>query len=582
MNIKDFKWTEKRFGTTFANILKKLGGLSKDGTDGSIEYKDDDGNVSKLVTDSTFSSLLAKNGLIEVKWQELKDKRDNGELIPGSLYRITDYQCTTTQENTKSAGHQFDIVLLALSENKLSEEGWAMMHDNIYDITFSDGTKKVYLYYNDGDDSYNMIDIETLLGAVIDETDISINEETKTAQVDSAMYEFDEPNLTYNYFQNSNLSAWKVWYCLDNDKSKFAWADDRNDVSTKECINESLYRNKNLDTEVRGTNYYGWGSGNFSRYTTSEHPEIGDAIYKRGLSIGAPSFTANGTVEIYSPEYNGKSTKECIDVHIIKGLDGLNVDQIQNGVEKIKEPNPSTIVMDDITYYIWGIDGSGTVGTLNRIPKEGDIVYIPMPVGATPGQYVMTDVGRVIKYHPEYNIEKGRGVIYRLIDEFNNDVAYDFKNIQFFRKLDNNGHVTNEGTEKWIFTFSLYNIEDDELLDASLNYPKFVTDEGGWHITSNNKICRIYSYDDGGEPLYDTGVNRQCLNDTVFTFVAINYDRAPSIRNNVILTAYNCSFPDVNNLVLLWSVNRNYTTYTSSLDNGIIWDDKRCTFGPLS
>ena len=27
MNIKDFKWTEKRFGTTFANILKRLGSI---------------------------------------------------------------------------------------------------------------------------------------------------------------------------------------------------------------------------------------------------------------------------------------------------------------------------------------------------------------------------------------------------------------------------------------------------------------------------------------------------------------------------------------------------------------------------
>lgn len=44
-------------------------------------------------------------------WQELKDKRDTGKLIPGSLYRITDYKCTTTQQGTRSAEHQFDIVL---------------------------------------------------------------------------------------------------------------------------------------------------------------------------------------------------------------------------------------------------------------------------------------------------------------------------------------------------------------------------------------------------------------------------------------------------------------------------------------
>ena len=102
------------------------------------------------------------NGVTSTTWQELKDKRDAGKLTPGALYRITDYNCTTTQQDTQSAGHQFDIVLLALSEDKLAEEGWAMMNEND------------------------------------------------------------------TYFANSNLSAWKVWYCLDNDKSRFAWADTTN------------------------------------------------------------------------------------------------------------------------------------------------------------------------------------------------------------------------------------------------------------------------------------------------------------------------------------------------------------------
>ena len=30
------------------------------------------------------------------------------------------------------------------------------------------------------------------------------------------------------YFANSDLSAWKIWYCLDNDTNRFAWADSTN------------------------------------------------------------------------------------------------------------------------------------------------------------------------------------------------------------------------------------------------------------------------------------------------------------------------------------------------------------------
>ena len=30
------------------------------------------------------------------------------------------------------------------------------------------------------------------------------------------------------YFADSNLSAWKIWYCIDNDTNRFAWADSTN------------------------------------------------------------------------------------------------------------------------------------------------------------------------------------------------------------------------------------------------------------------------------------------------------------------------------------------------------------------
>ena len=100
--------------------------------------------------------------IIEITWSELKAKKDAGELTLGQLYRITDYQCTTTQSGTKSAGHQFDIIVLALSKNTLSEQAYAALHS--------------------GD----------------------------------------------TYFANNNLSTWQIWYCLDNDTTRFAWADSTN------------------------------------------------------------------------------------------------------------------------------------------------------------------------------------------------------------------------------------------------------------------------------------------------------------------------------------------------------------------
>ena len=121
-----------------------------------------------VTTDKILNRAVTKEKLSEdvleditsITWSELKTLRNNSELIPGHQYRITDYQCTTTQEDTQSAGHQFDIIVTADSTNKLNEKARACLHD--------------------GD----------------------------------------------TYFENSNLAAWQLWYSLDNDAERFAWADD--------------------------------------------------------------------------------------------------------------------------------------------------------------------------------------------------------------------------------------------------------------------------------------------------------------------------------------------------------------------
>ena len=99
-----------------------------------------------------------------ITYSELKTLRDESKLIPGMKYRITDYNTTTSQENTSSAGHQFDVIVTALDNKTLSEEASACLHD--------------------GD--------------------------------------------TYFSSANAKLEAWKLWYCLDNDTDRFAWADTEN------------------------------------------------------------------------------------------------------------------------------------------------------------------------------------------------------------------------------------------------------------------------------------------------------------------------------------------------------------------
>ena len=140
---------------------------------------------------------ITSTTIIEITWSDLKAKRDAGELTLGQLYRITDYQCTTIESNTRSAGHQFDIIVLALTNNTLSEQAYAALHS--------------------GD----------------------------------------------TYFANNNLSAWKLWYCLDNDTNRFTWVDSANGKGViyrmiDEFNNDVPYDFKNIQFRhpIKSTSYY--------------------------------------------------------------------------------------------------------------------------------------------------------------------------------------------------------------------------------------------------------------------------------------------------------------------------------------
>ena len=68
----------------------------------------------------------------------------------------------------------------------------------------------------------------------------------------------------------------------------------------------------------------------------------------------------------------------------------------------------------------------------------------------------------------------GKGVIYRMIDEFNNDVPYDFKNIQFYRQWDSYkslwSTISSDTTGVPCYTFSSYGDGSTvEFTDMSLN-----------------------------------------------------------------------------------------------------------------
>lgn len=136
-------------------------------SDGDVITANKMNNIENgIATLQTDMGNITAEPMISITWAELKAKRDDGNLTPGMQYRITDYVCTTTQEETRAVSHPYDIIVTADSANTLNESAMACLHD--------------------GDDYY-------------------------TAEDHSA-----------------NLKAWELKYCLDNDTTRFAWADETN------------------------------------------------------------------------------------------------------------------------------------------------------------------------------------------------------------------------------------------------------------------------------------------------------------------------------------------------------------------
>ena len=104
-------------------------------------------------------SIKLTNNLIPITHSELVALRNSGELYPGATYRITDYECSSSDTNTAVARNKFDILVKAIDTNKLSEHCGALR------------------------------------------------------------------NASATYFPSvTNFDAWEVWYCLDNDATRFGWA----------------------------------------------------------------------------------------------------------------------------------------------------------------------------------------------------------------------------------------------------------------------------------------------------------------------------------------------------------------------
>ena len=377
--MSERKYIQHYHSTTSGNVPAAedllVGEIAINVADGKIYTKNENNEV--------FTLNEKQDLIIPIRYRELVTLRNEDKLIPGVKYRIIDYECTTSESETQSAGHRFDIIVTALNKNTLSEEASAIQNEYSYEEIDTDGN-------------------------------------THVIQPDT-------------YFDHSDLQAWKLKYCLDNNIYRFNWAapDMINDRALDPYYN--LYKidvsdnnvalQTNILLELDGKSYYFWDSLNDTKYLTEyKTPYVGGAIY------------------VFNEDSETISTS------------ALTINSVEkwNAYGPTKDFSGSTVA-----YYF-----------CKQNPQIGDTIYEINVSGRdeyyTFGIYSTTTVESVESH--------GKGVIYRMIDEFGNDCPYDFKNLLY---------------DQSVFTFS--NQLNDTFLDASVNR------YGTGKVTRNNKIEAVSS-----------------------------------------------------------------------------------------
>ena len=313
------------------------------------------------------------DSMINVTYSQLVDMRNNGKLIPGQQYRITDYVTTTIQENTESAGHQFDIIVTANSNNMLSEIAGACLHEG--DIYFSGN--------------------------------------------------------------NANLSAWQIWYCLDNDNSRFEWA------------------------------------------TTGHSYDSDNQLYEFDNWVTAVGKVCDDQIDaFYETEINEKFSHfnytENLDGIIVPTLYGRDLNgDVDEGLAKAIPYHYKGVYNVDGVYY----DGWAQL----YISDNGVKIYAKDKNDNS--VYILTE--RIVANYGNGDIIKsGKGVIYRMIDEWGNDCPYDFKNIKFTKPIIISEMNTPDAN--LYYTFCSYDGNSSNIKDASIS--------GKNYSVYNNVIKPHYSY----------------------------------------------------------------------------------------
>ena len=350
--------------------------------------------------------------LIPAAYSDLHILKNEGKLVAGAYYRITDYECVTNQPNSRSANHQFDIIVQAIDERTLSENAYAIHHDgdtyfanskiNAWKIQYAFDADIARFNWADSWDSARPQSWETKWGVLESKDNTDASNNYTTAIVDGKTKYLYRPNTPTSYLDGKEFYREVAVGSITSPNGFIYEADNEPYGEDGEFYWDEVYeiRVKTADGRLVATLDYSWDGDIY--YDREDY----DYMYPLSFNPN-PVYDEDEEVYIYSPNSGVESW--------FKDFKGGSI--IEYGKEIY---NGST----DSLYYAFS----------NALPQTSSQPRPEIYSSETGLIYQSDNLNDSVTY--KSRIVGAKGVIYRMVDEWGNDCPYDFKNIEFYREIE--------------------------------------------------------------------------------------------------------------------------------------------------
>lgn len=392
-----------------------------------------------------------KDRITYITYADLKALRDNGNLIPGQQYQITDYITTVNPNDSdiQSAGHQFDIIVVADNAFTLNENARATLHvSNNEKIEWPTNTTLEdvqVLFKVTPEDDYLREPSEDIVPIQVFTTRFNTSGQQVPVIINT------DPEGSSRYY-NTVVDIKYVMY--DDGEDYTEWIDNHKDVIVELDYDDNnipiLYKTNPLNADTDGITDVDYGD--VLRYY--DDYVLDGVTYNRW-----EKFDGDERYPIYL----------LTNLVVKNNVFTITQDRLTNGIDFEYVPSD----FDAIYYYsgLYNFDGEVYNIWLEK-EDDGGVIYgvLTKKIFNINIDSSYFNTSKLEAWQLKYSLDNsytwsdpnGKGIIYWMKDEYNNECSYDFKNIMFYRS-------DSEILEGYYYTFSYYyDASLDKILDASI------------------------------------------------------------------------------------------------------------------